>query len=129
MKPLDYTLYNRVKEKFPPQHHAVIFVSLVPANLEKLEGIVFKVEEIHALFSVVGEHANAALPYAVIGGFMGESVSYHFASPEFVQEEDLTTGEIVTSSIGVYNNNSVDVADLRKEMQKFGNGTLLLGNA
>jgi hypothetical protein len=129
MKPLDYTLYNKVKEKFPPQPCVVIFVSLAPENLEKLESVVFTIEQIGALREMAGAHADDAIPYAVIGGFEIEEACFHYASREFVQEIDLVSGEIVNSSIGIYNNDPVDIEDLKKEMRNFDAGALLMGNA
>lgn len=128
MKPLDYTLYNKVKEKFPPQAGAIIFVSLSDENLESLEGIVFEIKNLVDLENLVGAYGKDAIPFATIGGFANDNVSYNFLCREFEQEEDLVSGKIVASSIGTYHNEPVDIEALKKEIQSFHLGTHLSGN-
>lgn len=129
MKPLDYTLYNKVKEKFPPQPLAVIFVSLKPENIEALRSITFNREKAHELFNLINEYAKNAFPFAAIGGFSENEVGYNFCCRDFEQEENLLTGEIIKSSIGTYHSNPIDIEDVKKDLRKLSMGTLLSGNA
>ena len=129
MKPLDYTLYNKVKEKFPAQPFTVIFVSLKPENLEELNGIAFTREEFEGLGALIHEYGRDAIPYAAIGGFSEDDVGYNFCCHEFEQEEDLLTGKIVKSNIGTYHNNPVDIEAVKRDLQKLGSGICLSGNA
>jgi hypothetical protein len=130
MKPIDYTLYNKVKAKFPPPPvGTIIFVSLAPENLEELKGILFKEEDYAGLRTLIGEHGRETIPYAAIGGLTEDDVGYNFSCHEFEQEEDLLTGKIVAFSVESYHNNLPSIEDLKKEMNNFVNGTLLTGNA
>jgi hypothetical protein len=129
MKPLDYTLYNKVKEKFPPQPLTVIFISLKPENLEELRGIAFTKQDGQKMKDLIHEHARECLPYAAIGGFSEDSVGYNFCCHEFEQEEDLLRGQIIKSSIGTYVNKPVDIEALKADLRKLSSGIILTGNA
>jgi hypothetical protein len=129
MKPLDYTLYNKVKAKFTPVPLAIIFVSLAPANLEKLDGIVFQFEEIGEFRGIVAEHADAVIPYAVIGSFEEDRSIFYLGCPEFEQEEDLLTGQIIASSIGTYHNRPIDIEAVKKDLRRLTDAMLFGGNA
>lgn len=129
MKPLDYTLYNKVKEKFPPQPLTVIFVSLKPENLNELHAQTFKAEDTRALRTLIHEHAKEAIPFATIGSFSANEAAYRFYSREFEQEENLSSNKITKSSIGTYHNNPIDIGAVKRDLQKFGSGISLSGNA
>lgn len=129
MKPLDYTLYNRVKAKFQAQPCMIIFVSLAAENIEKLDGILFKPEDLVALRTLVAEYSDKVIPYATTGSFDEGESTFYFACPEFEQEEDLLTGQIASSSIGTYHNNPIDIEAVKREMRMLTEGVLLGGNA
>lgn len=129
MKPLDYTLYNKVKEKFPAQPFKVIFVSLKPEHLEELQGQIFSRENREDLSALIHEYGRDAIPYAAIGGFSEADVGYCFCCREFEQEEDLLTGQIIELSIGTYHNNPIDLEAVKRDLKKLDSGIGLTGNA
>lgn len=129
MKPLDYTLYNKVKEKFLPQPGNIIFISLKDENLKELCGIAFTVEEAQSLWSLCHEHAMEASSYAIVGGFSEEAISYEFYCQEFEQEEDLSTGQIIKLSVGTYHNHPINIEAVKKDLSSLKYGAWLEGNA
>lgn len=129
MTPLDYTLYNRVKEEFPAQPFKVIFVSLKPENLEALQGQVFTRENMEDLGALIHEYGRDAIPYAAIGGFSEDEVGYNFCCREFEQAENLLTGQIIKSSIGTYHNNPIDLEAVKRDLKNLSSGLCLTGNA
>lgn len=129
MKPLDYTLYNKVKKKFPAELGKVFFVSLKPENLEELNASVFTIDQIEALWTMTGEHARNATPFAALGGFSLNEFTYDFCCSEFEQEEDLNTGKITRLSVGTYNNNPTDIEALKRDLQKLKAGIWSEGNS
>lgn len=129
MKSLDYTLYSKVKEKFPPASGVAIFVSLAPSNLEELKGIVLGLGDIGALRTLAGAHADKFIPYAIIHGLEKNEFTFYFGCSEFEQEENLLTGEILAFSLGTYNNKPIDTESVIRDLQRLASGFLPGGNA
>lgn len=129
MRPLNYTLYSKVKEKFAPQAGVAIFVSLAPENIEHLNGLYFSTEEVGAFRAMAQRHADNVIPYAVIYGLEENEFVFYFGCREFEQEENLLTGEIIESCIGTYHNNPIGIEAVKRDLQKLSIGSLLEGNA
>jgi hypothetical protein len=127
MKPIDYTLYNQIKAKFPAQPNTILFVSITSDDVNELTAVPFNLNKSHDLDFLVSDHWNNLKPYAAIGGFGPRHFTFLYVSENFLQEEEYYTGEVLEFDLEPFRKSQINLEDVKQDLAKLSN--LLFGNS